>query len=133
MSCRETKCAKESALLRQQNSKLMKDITKLDTLKDKRKITETEYKSRVSKLGNSATERKGMRDNLACTLRNCFSDHEKAITSMLKGVDEVCKKTAQKEGCEKVKEIKASLKNGMISVEQYAWLHKFLLNIDLKI
>jgi hypothetical protein len=133
MSCQKTKCANEFETYMQQTRKIMKDIMKLDTLKDNKKLSETEYNKRFSKLGNSATERKGMREYTACTLRKCFIDHEKAVTSMLKGVETLCKSNGKKDGCEKVKEIKASLKKGMISVEQYAWLHKFLHNIELKI
>ena len=133
MSCRETKCANELAIYIKQQSKIAKQITKLGALKRKSKLTDSEYNKRVSKVGNSAIERKAIRDNLQCGLRQCFSEYKKVIQNLLKRVDMICKMDNRKEECDKVKEIRASLKNGMISVEQYAWFFKFLHNVELKI
>lgn len=132
-SCRLSQCAKEHAIYKEQQSKLIKNMIELDNLKDLGKISKKEHEEQLSKLGNSAAERKGMRDDLECSLRNCFDDYKKAITSMLKNVDKICKSEKNKEGCEKVKSIKVSLKKGLITVDEYAWLFKFLNNIELKV
>lgn len=133
MSCRQTKCAKEHAIYMQQTKQIMSDSKKLTTLKQKKKLSNDEYEKRMSKLGNSAAERKGMRDDIECGLRHCFHEYRTSLNYLLSGVERICKEQKKKDGCEKVKELKASIKKGMLSVEQYASLHKLFTNIDLKV
>lgn len=61
----------------------------------------------------------------------CLHDYRKSLKVMLAKLETICKTQHNREACEKLNEIKSSLKNDVLSIEQYAWLFKFLHKIDI--
>jgi hypothetical protein len=131
MSCIDTKCAKQHLAQRKQQTRKLADIATLNKLKNDKKISNAEYTKLILKLGTSKEDKKVTRAALECSLKHCLNDYKKSLKVMLSKVETICASQNRKEVCDKLVEIKASLKNGMLSVEQYAWLFKLLHKIDV--
>lgn len=132
-TCKQTKCADELNTYKKQTLNMMKKMDKLDNLQNRGKLSRVQHEQQMSKIGTSTIERKGMRNYLQCGLEKCFSEQEKAIKNMITIMEQICKKQGNIDGCQKLRNMKASIKNGMLSVSDYAWLHKFVYKIELKI